>query len=807
MAALAVVATAQVKQGPVSFRLEGVSLRASLDSLMRWFPVSIVYMDRDVEGKSVTASCQGCDLEGALDRLLEGTSLVWIRTGDQVVLKSRSPERVSIRRTVSGIVTDSVTGEPLAGAMVLLQDSAGQDLGSVRRWCPTNTSGFFSLRGVDPGAYLVAVRALGYGTALVHALVGSEADLRLDIGLFEEKITLEEVMVEGRRTTVLSSQGFTRGIYVPATPADQTEYHLDGARIYNPTHFGGVLSAFNEEALNDVQVIPGGLSPYYGGRIGGIMDLAMRDGSREGVSGSLGIGSLGMRASLEGPLIGRTTFLVSGRRGYPEPAVPFLTAEGTPSRLGITELTAKLTHRSATGDQFSANGYLGRDAYDNAAAGNGVSLSNNFSWGNTTLNLGWTGILSPSVFVRVSAGYTRYDFSLQHVLATPVQIPEGARLSSGYTIEDLSLRAHAEHFYDQSHTVRGGVDLVRHRTAGYVSEFSTRTGHMSLDGAGFWELSVYLQDQWRLLPGVMAEIGARATTFSDGIATLSSVDPRFSTLVTASEHVRLYGSITSINQYVHPYRTSGVFFFYPARFWYPSSGTVRPSGSLLFTIGADAGDETLLLSAESFYRTTSNLHGFGIDTAAAWQADLLDEILYGTGRSYGVELSAQKRTGALTGRATYTLSWVREQFAELNGGQPYAPRTDRRHDLQLSATYAPAEEWSFGVLAVLATGESTSMDPPILTEIRDALAARGIEDVNGGQVPGFQRLELSASRHFSFSGARCLLSLRCVNAYGLVDPFLWTVRATADPRLMWSVALQEMRLFPLFPALELTVRF
>ncbi len=806
--ALAVAnAAAQPSAETATFRFDRVALSASLDSLMRWFPVSIVYRDRDVEGKTVTASCGACDLESALNRILEGTSLMWIRTGNQVVLKPRPPETVGPRGSVSGVVVDSLTGESLAGVIVLLKDSAAQEYRTVRRWCPTNAAGFYALRGVSPGTYLLAIRALGYRPALLAVHVTGGESLRLDVGLVEEKITLQEVMVEGRRSAVLTSQGFTRGIYVRATPSDQTEYLLDGARIYNPTHFGGVLSAFNEEALNDVQLMPGGLPPYYGGRIGGVMDLSMRDGTRERVSGSIGLGSLGTRFSVEGPLADRTTFLLSGRRGYPEPAVPFLEGYGAPGRLGISELTAKLTHRLAPGDQIFVNGYMGKDSYDNAVSDNGVNLSNNFSWGNSALNLGWTAIVSPSVFVRVSAGYTRYDLSLQHGLSTPVPVPPEARFSSEYEIEDLSLRAHAEHFYDQEHTVRGGVELVRHRTGGYVSEFSTRTGHMSLDGPSFWELSVYLQDQWKLFPGVMAEIGARATTFSDGSATLSSVDPRFSLLASVSQWLRVYGSLTSINQYLHPYRNTGVFLFYPARFWYPSGETVKPSGSLQVTLGAETGDETFRASAESFYRTTSNLHGFGIDTAGAWQTDLSDQILYGNGRSYGVELSVQKRTGELTGSATYTLSWVREQFAELNGGEPYAPRTDRRHELQLSALYIPSEEWASGILAVLASGESTSMDPPVLKQVADYLAAQGIEDVNGGQLPGFQRFELSASRRFDLPGVRCLLSLRLVNAYGLVDPYIWNLRANADPRLMWSASLDELKLFPLFPTLELNVRF
>jgi hypothetical protein len=801
----------QEKKDHVSFHFHEISLRASLDSLMRWFPVSIVYLDREVEGKKVSAACTGCDFQQALNSILEGTSLTWIRRGNQVMLQEWPPEKRRPAGTISGVVTDSLTGEWIAGGTVLLQDSLRQSRMAVRRWCPTNAFGFYSLRAVAPGRYTLVVRALGYRSAAVTVEVKDDGPIRQSFPLAQHSITMEEVTVEGRRTAMTSTQGFSRGIYVRSTPTDQTEYLLDGARIYNPSHFGGVLSTFNAEVLNDVQVTVGGLPPYYGGRIGGILDLSMRDGTNERLSGSAGIGSLGSHLSLEGPVTAGTTFLLSGRRGYPEPPVPLLKEHGTPSPLGLTEITAKLSHRLSPEERLSLSGYTGRDSYDNQTEGNGAQLGNHFSWGNVMLNAGWSRVASPSLFLYASAVYTRYHFWLDHVLTGSVPVASEMRLSSRYAIEDIAVRANAEEYYDESHTVRGGVELVYHRMKGWISEFSTRTGYMSLDGLSSWELSVYLQDQWKVLPHVMADVGARATNFAGSDGSFSSIDPRFSMLVSLSEQTRLYTSLTSINQYLHPYRNSGVFLFYPTIFWYPSTEKVKPSNSLQVTLGAETGDDTYTFSAESFYRVTYNLHEAGLDTAA-WSRDLSGAILFGTGRSYGLELTLRKRTGDLTGSMSYTLSWGKERFAEINAGEPFDPRFDRRHELQLSASYTPAEDWTFGVLCVVASNRTPSLESQIAESYRNdpagaASAAREFIDLNGGRLPGFQRLELSATKKFSISAFQCLVSLRLLNEYGLVDPFIWTFRGGADPRMMWSATLKEMELFPLFPTMGLIVRF
>ncbi len=805
---------AQEAEARVTFRFRDTGMRESLDSLMKWYPVSIVYLDSDVEGIIVSSSCEDCTFEGALEAILEGTQLMWIRTGNQLILRRRPGQEPRPLATVSGVVTDSTTGEGIAGMNVLLQETSDDGLLLTRQWCPTNQYGFYSLRRVPTGRYVLLVSAVGYRTARIPVVARAEEAARYDVTLLQEDITFQEVTVTGQRTAMTPAEGFTRGIYIRSTPSDQNQYLLDGARIYNPSHFGGVLSTFNEEVLNDVQVVPGGLPPYYGGRIGGILDYSIRDGTRERLSGIAGTGSLGSQLALEGPISDATTFLLSARRGYPDALVPSLSKHGTPSSLGSTELIAKVSHRLSGSDRLFLSGYVGRDGYTNEVVGEQSRLSNNFSWGNATMNLRWLGIVSSSLFLHASAVYTRYDFALNHVLGENLFPVSSTAFFSDFTIEDVSLRAHAEHYYDEQHTVRAGVELIRHQMNGTISAFSSRTGSLSLQGSPSWELSIYLQDQWRLMPRVSAELGARATSFTSATGSFSAVDPRFSLLISPTEQTRLYGSLTSINQFVHPYRNTGVFLLYPVLFWYPSSEKVKPSTSLQGTLGVQQwfGDNAYSLGVELFYRVTNNLHEFAADTTAMQVHDLNDAILFGTGKSYGMECSLRKRVGDLSGSISYTLSWARDTFAGLNGGEPFIPWFDRRHELQVAATYVPGRDWAVGALCVLASGQSPAFDPNILARGERSYGSGGalmddVIDVNGSRLPGFQRLELSLFRWFSLAGLRCQASLRLVNAYGLLDPYVWALRPSTDIRMKWRATLDDLKIFPLFPTVGLTARF
>jgi hypothetical protein len=801
-----------------SFHWDNLPLRTSLDSLMKWYTESIVYLDKDVEGKEVSGLCADCSFDQALNTVLSGTSLTWIRRGNQIILKEQNIQEARQFTAFSGTVSDLITGEWIVGASILLQDSADQTYRTVRRWCPTNAFGFYSLPDVPIGQYILVIRAIGYET--VKQIVDSVAEesVRYNISMAQKDIIVKEVTIEGHRITLASATGFTRSAYRRSVPSDQNQYMLDGGRIYNPAHFGGVLSTFSPEVLTDVQVVMGGLPPYYGGRVGGIVDLSMRDGSRQRFSGSLGLGSLGSNLALEGPFTNNTTFFVSGRRGYPDIGMQVFPRDGVvPSRLGSSELITKITHRFSGSDQVSMSGYLGGDTYQNKVIGDREQLDNNFSWSNRMLDLRWISIATPFLFAHASVIYSRYDFDLQHRVIDNSLSTYNTRLSSDYTIEDWNFNAHAENYYTEDHTLRAGVELIHHGIHATISEFSSQVAPYALQNYSSWEAVVYLQDQWKILPRLLVELGGRATSFTSDKGSFSAIDPRFSLLVTLDEQTHLYSSLSAINQFLHPYRSSGVFLLYPTIFWYPSTEKIHPSTSLHATLGMEYSfmDDAYIISAESYYRIINNLHEFGNDTTALHSNNLEQLSLSGTGKTYGLSCSLRKRLGDVTGSISYNLSWSFESFMEINDGGEFNPPFDRRHELQVTSSYEVAENWTLGALCVVASGqslplESISVAPKAASERNDLtvnVAPREFSDVNGSRLPGFQRLELNIIHRFMLRNFPCQFSLRLLNSYGLLDPFIWKLQRSGSNELRWNATLRDVTLFPLYPAVEIVVRF
>lgn len=802
-----------------AFSFQNTDLRAALDSIGRWYSASLVFLDRDVAGKQVSTTCSGCRLREALQSVLDGQSLTWKVIGDQIVIHMVEPSPLASAGTIAGTVIDSVSGGGLMGALVVLLPSDAPHDALPYRGCTTNQFGFFSLQGIAQGTYSLRISSVGYCATYRQVAVDGNDDMIGEIALGPQDVQLQEITVEAQRSSLASTEGIARGVFIPATPQDQNQYFLEGTRIYNPAHYAGVMSTFSGDALRDVNVLAGGVPPYYGGRFGGILDVALRNGVSSGMSGAASAGSLGSTLLLEGPLSDAATLMVSGRAGYPDIISPGSLEFTTPADLRSFEVMSKATFMSTDNSRFFLTLFLGRDLFDNSVTqAPAATLSNRLRWGNTAASLRWISVLSPSLFVYASAGYTGYAFSVdQNVAGTG--FAAAGRYRSDFDIGDVTTRANAEYFYDEHHTVRGGFELTRHHLTGTISDFATQLGAYGLNGVSPWELSVYFQDQWQLTSTVSAEIGARATSFIGTAGSSSSVDPRFSLLAAPGNDLHLYGSVSSVTQFLHPYRNSGVFSFTPALFLYPSTDQILPSTSLQISIGGERGVQSYSVAVEAFYRVTQHLHEFAFDTVRSAGQDIINSLLFGQGTVYGAGVTITRRSGNVTGSIRYGLSWARNRFDGVNGGDPYTPRFNRRHEVLASLSYVPAEDWTLGVLCLLsshndrtsasvpqgarfAAGDiSPTLETPEFTRFGDHI------DLNGSRVPGFQRLEFRLQHRFPILGLPCQATFSLLNGFGLVDPFVWQLHPNADPRLQWSVGFDGPGLFPLYPVFNMNVRF
>ena len=119
------------------------------------------------------------------------------------------------------------------------------------------------------------------------------------------------------------------------------------------------------------------------------------------------------------------------------------------------------------------------------------------------------------------------------------------------------------------------------------------------------------------------------------------------------------------------------------------------------------------------------------------------DLLYGSGRAYGLELLLKKKTGKLNGWIGYTLARTERKIPGINNGNYYAAKQDRTHDLSLVAMYQLTRRWQLSGTWIYYTGNAVTF-PSGKYEVNEATTYYYTER-NGHRMPDFHRLDLGAT--------------------------------------------------------------
>jgi hypothetical protein len=147
-------------------------------------------------------------------------------------------------------------------------------------------------------------------------------------------------------------------------------------------------------------------------------------------------------------------------------------------------------------------------------------------------------------------------------------------------------------------------------------------------------------------------------------------------------------------QYMHRISNSAV--STPTDIWYPVTDSIRPQTSHQFSAAWQrfVPSKKVYFSVETYYKSMSSLIGYEEGTNLFFNTDFESRLIQGKGRAYGLEFLIRKEAGKFTGWVSYTLSWSWRQFNEINNGEWFHARYDRRHNGAVVAQYAFAKRWA-----------------------------------------------------------------------------------------------------------------
>ncbi|RLD39874.1 MAG: hypothetical protein DRI86_16265, partial [Bacteroidetes bacterium] len=107
---------------------------------------------------------------------------------------------------------------------------------------------------------------------------------------------------------------------------------------------------------------------------------------------------------------------------------------------------------------------------------------------------------------------------------------------------------------------------------------------------------------------------------------------------------------------------------------------------------------------EVYYKKMNNLIEYREGTNLILNNDYESELLQGKGDAYGMEFLLRKESGRFNGWLSYTLSKTTRIFEELNNGNSFPSKYDRRHNISIVLNYQISERWLFSTVWVYQSG-------------------------------------------------------------------------------------------------------
>lgn len=741
---------------------------------------------------------------------------------------------------ISGRVTQSPSGEPLAGVTIAIP--------GTQRGALADSLGRFTIDALRPGSVRVIARRQGFQDAerLVAVRAGETTFVALDLvasmqrlgtivtearaadhELFLARPAVATMSLTARAMEAVPRLGepdiirvvqllpgvgarndFSTGYNVRGGESDQNLVLIDGYPIYNPFHLGGLFSTFMDATVRDVTLLTGAFPARYGGRLSSVLDVRSALEARPGIHGSADVSILGATGALGGPLGSEGSWLLAARRTYADKVVDAFSSEVLPYH--FRDVHGHVSAVLPGGLRFGFTGYGGDDVLDanlaevqddsaSASAGEGSFF---FRWGNSvvgsTLSRTFPAALGDSAVIAQRISRSRFS--------TDVDAGEGSATIRN-TVRDVRIGGDVS-VYSAAHQLTVGYELTHLRTATVDGSPQAQVSGTDLhqDESG---LSLFVDDLWKPGPESrwLVEAGLRYERFGSG--DWQGVSPRVSVKYFVAPDLAVTLAGGRFAQWVHSLalEDSPIRFF---DFWLASDSATPVATATHAVAGLERwfpGSRQLRI--EAFVKQYDRL----LEANLADDPFVTgDEFVPMTGRAYGFDvLLRQFETPGrrLTGWLSYNYSVAtRDQ-----DGIRYFPGHDRRHNLNAVASWH-AGKYLVGARLGLATGTPyTEMigqfvrrvfDPATNTWEFPGAPPRDVTSVggprNGARYPVTQRLDVNVSRDFQRGRATVRPFLSVVNAYNAKIVFLYVLDYGRVPPVRRTISQ-----FPIIPSLGVSV--
>lgn len=642
------------------------------------------------------------------------------------------------------------------------------------------------------------------------------------------------------------------GLYVRGGTPGQNLILLDDVVVYNPNHLFGFFSTFNPDALKDVTLMKGTFPARYGDRLSSVLDITNLDGNRKTLTARASVDLISAGATIEGPIGTRGSWMLSGRRTYQEllnsPLFDHIVDEMFSTRIGTLGSGAAGTAGATGGgfgggrfgggggrfgggqfnfgqttssfdqgygfydtnfklnldvserDKVSVSGYLGNDALDLGLPSFGGQTRNQLmDWGNQIGRVRWTHLYTDNLIGNVQLSTSRYASNFE--IASQNQTDgDGQAIAGGRNfaqdrnneLTDLTFKADFDLYSGVNHTTRAGVQVTSYDA--FYKQGVGDTSRSQINTASQYETG-FLEHTLRM-GRVELTPGLRASHFHSGNYTNWS--PRVAGLLQLDDHIAFKGGWGIYHQYVNLITVEGG--SYSTDMWLPVDETLEPGKSEHRALGMMwTPSDQWAVDLEFYHKKMDNLVEFQSQVRLDDSTPLSDLFLSGEGTSFGAELLVRKTEGRTTGWIGYTLAKTEHTFPDLNNGNPFSPKYDRRHDVSIVLNHYLGHGWKVNLNWVYGTGQAYTIPDgryEVIQPNGQSISYVSVSDKNAYRLPDYHRLDMGITRDFSLGGTSGEIVFSVFNLYNRRNIWYRSFDATEE-----EIQVQDVLLQPFLPSI------
>jgi len=771
----------------------------------------------------------------------------------EIGVKNSNPGKDKI--ILSGHILNERSGEPVIGASFFIE--------KLNIGVATDQYGYYSI-SLPAGPYVFSVQSIGMKDAKYQVQLYSNGSL--DIELKEQVRTLKEVVVSAQKVSNINRQMGTErlnidairrvptvfgeadiikvvttlpgvktvgevstGFNVRGGSTDQNLILMNGATIYNPSHFFGMFSVFNPELVKDVELYKSSIPAKLGGRLSSVLDINLREGNKKEYTGSAGVGPVTSRFNIEGPLIkDKTSFILGARSTYANWLLNLLPSPYDRAKASFYDANLSITHRINNNNEVYLTGYISKDVFN-------LASDTTYGYSNKNLGLRWKHNFSNRLLAYFSAGYDRYDYNVKG----------DKNKTNAYTlnfdIRQYNLKADFKYLLNSTHNFDFGFSSIRYllhpgsflpkgnqslvvpdvvsseqalESAAYFADHITVSPKFTFDAGIRYSVFNYMgaKDINYYAPGIPKETSTITETKSykagSFINTYHGPEYRLSLRYLVSGSFSIKTSYNSLRQYIHMLSNTAA--IAPTDIWKLSDPNIRPQQGNQVSLGfyKNLRSNTVETSFEVYYKKIKDYLDYKSGAVLVMNHHVETDVVNTKGKAYGAELMIKKTAGKLNGWISYTYSRILLKMDDSTVGSPvnkgnwYPANYDKPHDVTAVTIFKVNHRFSLSANVTYSTGRPVTL--PVGRFYYGASQRVMYSDRNSYRIPDYFRTDFSMNidgNHkvkqkthnswtvgfYNITGRRNAFSVYYVSENGVVNGYRLSIFGSIIPFVNFNI--------------------